>query len=147
MRTEELNFGISSQASPARTPSSSDSIEPTDTKSWTPTSSQASNRFERLPRSGSRITTRIGPIRPTGSCHPFRTGNNPNQQKCPPSEYLIDGGDYTSSAHRQKLPVRLSNSGAKASCSYVNFERFMANPFLRVVSPAISSFQMPKILG
>jgi hypothetical protein len=29
----------------------------------------------------------------------------------------------------------------------VNFERFMANPFLRVVSPEISSFQMSKILG
>jgi hypothetical protein len=36
---------------------------------------------------------------------------------------------------------------AKAICSSVNFERFMANPFLRVVSPEISSFQMPKILG
>ena len=36
---------------------------------------------------------------------------------------------------------------AKAICSSVNFERFMANPFLRVVPPEISSFQMSKISG
>ena len=61
----------------------------------TPISSQASNRSERLPRSGSRITKKSGLIRPTGSCHPFRTGNTPNQQKCPPLDCLLDGGDYT----------------------------------------------------
>jgi hypothetical protein len=82
------------QASPVRTPSSSDLIEPTDTKSWTPISSPTSKRFERLPKSGLTNITKNSLIRPTGSCQPFRTGNTPNQQKCPLSDCLLDRGDY-----------------------------------------------------
>ena len=43
----------------------------------------------------SRITTKIGLIRPTGTCHPLRTGKIPKQQKCPPSDCQLDGRDYT----------------------------------------------------
>lgn len=60
-------------------------------------SSRTTIRLERSMRSRSRITTEIGRIRPMGICRPPKTGKAPKQRKCPPSNCLLDGRNYTTS--------------------------------------------------